>query len=335
MMNPIPPTPSSNRGYAIALGSAAILSTTAIFIRHLTETYHLPALVLAFWRDVFVALVLAVLLRLVSPHLLRVSRRRLLYLAAYGLALSLFNALWTQSVALNGAASATVLVYSSAGFTVLLGRWLLKERLDWARLLAVACSLSGCVLVAGALDPAAWNANLPGILTGVFSGLGYAAYTLMGRSAAQRGLNPWTTILYTFSFAALFLLGYNLLPGEAIPASAARPQDLFWLGDSLAGWGVLFLLAAGPTLAGFGLYNISLGYLPSSVVNLIVTTEPVFTALIAYLLLGEQLSAVQVLGSLVILLGVILLRAQEGGLFNLARLRQRLAGAPDPILSEK
>ena len=319
-MNPISSSPSTGRGYAIALTSAAILSTTAIFIRHLTETYHIPALVLAFWRDVFVALTLVILLGLFRRRLLRVNRRHLLYLAAYGLVLSLFNALWTQAVALNGAAVATVLVYSSAGFTVLLGHWLLQERLDWARLLAVALSLSGCALVSGALDPAAWGANLVGILTGVLSGLGYAAYTLMGRSAAQRGLNPWTTILYTFGFAAVFLLGYNLLPGEMIPASAANPRELFWLGGRLAGWGVLFLLAAGPTVAGFGLYNISLGYLPSSVANLIVTTEPVFTAAIAYLLLGEHLSGVQMLGGVVILSAVVLLRLREGRLVSLTRL---------------
>ena len=47
----------------------------------------------------------------------------------------------------------------------------------------------------------------------------------------------------------------------------------------MSGWLILFLLAAGPTLAGFGLYNVSLTYLPSSVVNLIVTLEPVMTAL--------------------------------------------------------
>ena len=319
-MNPISSPASTGRGYAMALTSAAILSTTAIFIRHLTETYHIPALVLAFWRDVFVALTLVILLGLFRRRLLRVNRRHLLYLAAYGLVLSLFNALWTQAVALNGAAVATVLVYSSAGFTVLLGHWLLQERLDWARLLAVALSLSGCALVSGALDPAAWGANLVGILTGVLSGLGYAAYTLMGRSAAQRGLNPWTTILYTFGFAAVFLSGYNLLPGEMIPASAANPRELFWLGGRLAGWGVLFLLAAGPTVAGFGLYNISLGYLPSSVANLIVTTEPVFTAAIAYLLLGEHLSSAQMLGGVVILSAVVLLRLREGRLVSLTRL---------------
>ncbi len=301
---------SSNltRGYMIALICAVILSTTAIFIRHLTQAYHMPPLVLAFWRDGLVAFTLLPVLGLLYPLLLRVNRQDLRYLIVYGLVLAIFNALWTLSVSLAGAAISTVLVYSSAAFTALLGWWVLKERLDWVKLLAVAFSLGGCVLVSGALDPAAWRADLAGILTGILSGLCYAVYSLMGRSASQRGLNPWTTLFYTFGFAAIFLLLFNLLPGRLLPGTATRLADLFWLKNSLAGWGILFLLAAGPTVAGFGLYNVSLGYLPASVANLIVTLEPAFTTVIAYFLLGERLSGRQFGGSLMILAGVVFLR---------------------------
>jgi drug/metabolite transporter (DMT)-like permease len=215
-------------------------------------------------------------------------------------------------VALNGAAVATVLAYCSTAFTVLLGWWLLKERLSWAKLLAVALCLGGCALVAEAIDPAVWRANLVGILTGVLAGLFYAVYSLMGRSAAQRGLNPWTTLIYTFGFAGGFLLLANLIPGNPIPGAAVQAGDLLWLGRAWAGWGVLILLAAGPTVMGFGLYNVSLSYLPSSVVNLIVTLEPVFTAVTAYFLLGERLSWVQIAGSFLVLAGVVFLRVYEG-----------------------
>lgn len=313
---------SSNltRGYTIALISAVFLSTTAIFIRHLTEEYDLPPLVLAFWRDSFVAAAVLPALVRFRPGWLRVRRSDLRYLAAYGVLLSLFNASWTTSVDLIGAAVATVLVYCSAGFSVLLGWWFLKERLNWGKLLAVACALGGCVLVSGALESG--DANLSGLLVGILAGLCYAVYTLMGRSASQRGLNPWTTLIYTFSFAAVFLLITNLLPGGVVPGAAERPADLFWLGDAWAGWGVLIALAAGPTVAGFGLYNVSLTHLPSSVANLIVTTEPAFTAVIAYVLLDERLSAVQIAGSLLILGGVVFLRVYEG----------RLAGQTSPAL---
>jgi len=74
----------------------------------------------------------------------------------------------------------------------------------------------------------------------------------------------------------------------------------------------VFLLAAGPTVIGFGLYNVSLSHLPSSIANLIITLEPVFTIIIAYILLGERLHGVQIVGSGLILGGVVLLRMYEG-----------------------
>jgi drug/metabolite transporter (DMT)-like permease len=315
--------PSSNsnssnlsRGYPIALISAALLSTTSILIRYLTQTYHMPPLVLAFWRDGFVVLTLLPALGLLRPLLLRVKSRHLPYLVLFGFVLAIFNALWTFSVALNGAAVATVLGYSSAAFTAVLGWWLLKEQLGWAKLLVVALSIAGCALVSGALDSAAWQANATGIVTGTLSGLLYAIYTLMGRSAAQRGLNPWTTLLFTFGFAALFLLLFNLLPGGPLPGTAKHPSELLWLGNAVIGWGALFLLGAGPTVGGFGLYNVSLGFLPSSVANLIVTSEPVFTAVIAYFLFGELLNGKQWAGSLMILSGVVFLRIHEGRLVS-------------------
>lgn len=272
------------------------------------------------------ALSLLIVLRLVRPLLLNVKRDDLFYLIAYGFMLAIFNALWTLSVAMNGAAVSTVLAYCSAGFTALLGWWLLKEHLDWAKLLVVTLSLGGCVLVSEALDPAAWSANLIGILTGILSGLWYAIYTLMGRSASQRGLNPWTTLFYAFGIAAIFLLLVNLLPVGHLPGAAVRAVDLLWLGNALAGWGILFLLAAGPSLLGFGLYNVSLTYLPSSVANLILTLEPAFTAMTAYLVLGERMKEIQLFGSLMILVGVVFLRIHEG------RLTSRiLPGLPSDI----
>lgn len=64
------------------------------------------------------------------------------------------------------------------------------------------------------------------------------------------------------------------------------------------------------------MYNTSLSYLPSSIANLVVTLEPVFTALFAYFLLGERLRAMQLLGSLIILTAVVFLRISAVHLMN-------------------
>jgi drug/metabolite transporter (DMT)-like permease len=306
---------SLTRGYAVGVVSAMVLSTTGILIRHLTQDYGIPPLVLAFWRNAFVVTTLVTVLGLTRPALLRVPRAQLGYLVAYGFVLALFNAFLTFSVALNGAAVSTVLVYCSAAFTALLGRWLLAERLTWPKLLAIALSIGGCGLTAGVWGRGAGPTGpvsavtAAGIVTGVFSGLMYAAYSLMGRSASSgRGLNPWTTIVYTFGSAAAFQLAANLIPGTLIPGTAGPASELLWLGRSGAGWLALFVLGAGPTVIGFGLYNVTLGLLPSSAANLLLTLEVPCTVLIAYLALGERLNTVQVQGSLLILAGVLLLR---------------------------
>jgi len=300
-----------NRGYMIALVSAAVLAFTSILIRMVSEDYGLPALILAFWRDTFVVLCALPYLGIFKPSLLKIERKHLLFLITFGAVLALFNILWTLAVTLTGAAVATVLVYSSAGFTALLGRLLLKETLDTKKVVAVILCLAGCVLVSGATSAAAWRTNTLGIVTGVLSGLLYAIYSLMGRRAAQKKINPWTALFYTFLFAALILLGINLLPDNLFPATADHPAEMFLLGTQWRGWLLLLLLAAGPTLIGFGLYNVSLNLLPSSTANLILTVEPVLTAIAAFFLLGERLTPLELLGSALIMTALVILRLRK------------------------
>lgn len=305
-----PDAKSASKGYVITFIDAVVFSTTGIFIRYLTETYQMPPLVLAFWRNVFVVLALIPALFLLRRRLLKLPARHLGYMVAFGLVLALYNTMWTYSVALTGAALATVLTYTSGAFTALMGRWLLKEPLYLGKWLAILLSFSGVILVSGVWGDALVQADLGGVLLGAFSGLLYSVYSLMGRSASQRGINPWTNLLYTFGFATFFLLGINL---AAAPTPAQGATDLLWLGDATHGWLMLVILAVGPTLAGYGLYNVGLVYLPSSIANLILTLEPLFTTLIAYIFLHERLTGMEIFGSLLILAGVVVLRLRSKG----------------------
>ncbi|MCS7178224.1 MAG: EamA family transporter [Anaerolineae bacterium] len=299
---PLPSRSASLRGYLICGLATAIWSTTAIFIADLNTRHGLPPLVLAFWRDLFVVLGLGAGLALIRPAWLRLPdlRRRWPFFAAYGLTLAIFNALWTTSVTLNGAAVATVLIYSSPAITTVLERYLFGERLNRFRILALALSLMGCVLTSGAYAPSTWRLNPLGLVVGLASGAAFSAYSLFGRATQREGLPPWTATLYAFASATAFL------------ALLQRPATLFWLGSALDGWAVLLLLALVPTIGGYGLYNVSLAYLPAGVANLIVTLEPVMTGILAFLFLGERMTVVQLLGGAMILSGVFLLQAGEG-----------------------
>src|SRR5512136_1288672 len=119
-----------NRGYTIGLIGIAFWSTTAIFISYLLKNYPLQPLTLALWRDLFVVIALSSVLAIFRRSALRIDPRQRKFLVVYGISLTLMNISWTLSVALNGAAAATVMVYASPGITAIAAHFFFKERIS-------------------------------------------------------------------------------------------------------------------------------------------------------------------------------------------------------------
>ena len=150
--------------------------------------------------------------------------------------------------------------------------------------------------------------------------LGYFARTLYRRFSVLTKARPvarfdripervQAVLVYAFGIAALLLFSFTRFSGW-LPEGVGS-TNLFWLGGAWLGWLILITLAVGPTVGGFGLYTVSLGYLPASVANVIATLEPVMTAILAFILLGERFTPPQWAGSLLIIAGVIVLRVGE------------------------
>jgi drug/metabolite transporter (DMT)-like permease len=267
--------------------------------------------VLAFWRDCFVALGLIIVFALFRRSRLRLERTHWAFFILYGLTLSLFNSMWTFSVQFNGAAIATVLAFSSPAMTAVLAHFILKEQINGIKITSIVLSLLGTALVSGAIDPSAWKVNSAGIVFGLLTGLFFACYTLLGKTSSNKSIDSWTTMLYGFSSAVFFLFLFNLLMN--VFTGQALLGNFLWLGTSVSGWTILIFLSIGPTVGGFGLYLMSLGYLPATIANLIGALEPAFTAIWAYFIFREQLTVIQLIGSLLVFASVILLRLGEGG----------------------
>ena len=285
------------RGYALALTGTFVWSATGPMIAYLLASTTLLPVTLAAWRDLLTAGVLALLLAAFARHRLRLPRRHWGFLAAYGATLALTNAVWTWSVQPNGAAISTVLVYTSPALVALGSRWLFGERLSRVIGVSLVLSIVGVALVAGLYDPLTLAANPMGTILGIGSGALFAAYSLFGKGAARRGLHATTIMVYTFGAAGALLFlaaGRDALP--TIPPSA-------WLG--------LFILAAGPTLGGYGLFTASLAYLPATNASLVTALEPALTACLAWVFLGETMTPVQLLGGALIVSSVVALALGE------------------------
>jgi len=87
-----------SRGYLIALSGTVLWSFTGILISHLSRNYSLPSLVLAFWRDLFVSISMAIVLLLFSRSRFSMHGSHWKFMLLYGFTLSVFNTFWTFSV---------------------------------------------------------------------------------------------------------------------------------------------------------------------------------------------------------------------------------------------
>src|SRR6266508_4014731 len=282
-------------GYILTILAAVVWASTSPAIKYLLDTLQVPALAIAFWRDAFMAAACGLVLLAVRPSLLRVSRRDMRGFALTGaISVGVYHALWVTSIALNGAAVATVLIYTFPTF-VTIGAWLLfREPIRRPQIAALALALIGCALVVRAYDPVVLRVSWVGALVGLSTGMAHAGYVLFSQRAVQSH-SPWTSLAYTMLFGALSLLAMTLL---------LAPGELFAIGESAAPWLVLIALALGPTLIGYALFTSALRHIPGRIASLIAVVEAPASTLLAVLLLGERLEWLQLLG-LALILGAI------------------------------
>jgi drug/metabolite transporter (DMT)-like permease len=295
----------SRLGYLLSIAAAMAWASTSPGIKYLLEVYHIPPLLIAFWRDVFIALACLAGLLVVRPRLLRVSRRALAGFALTGIvSIGIYHALWVLSIALNGAAVAIVLIYTFPTF-VTIGAWaLFGEPIRRPQSAALALALIGCALLVRVYDPATLRVSWIGALVGLATGLTHAIYVLFNQRAMESH-TPWTSLTYTMLFGSIALLVIVLISGlEAAPTGLL--YGVPGVRDTLEPWLAVLALALGPTLGGYALFTTALRYIPGRIASLIVVIEAPVATLLAVAILGERLAWPQVVGIALILSAIVL-----------------------------
>jgi drug/metabolite transporter (DMT)-like permease len=116
--------------------------------------------------------------------------------------------------------------------------------------------------------------------------------------------DPISLTMWGFAAASLFWVvtqpwwsfPWEALSGKTEPLSDANISFPIWI---MAIWMILF-----GTVVTFSLVLASMRHLRASQASTVGLTEPLFATMIAWILLGESLTTIQVLGGALILLGV-------------------------------
>jgi drug/metabolite transporter (DMT)-like permease len=226
------------------------------------------------------------------------GERRLAF--ASGLILAADLTLWHESIALVGAGLGTVIANVQVVF-VALAAWLFhRERPTHQTVWTIALVLLGVALTSGlARDDAFGSSPAMGAAVGVGAGALYAAFLLVFR-AANRSLVPVSGPLLDSTV------------GTVVGALACALFDRhFTFTPSLTAHAWLALLAIVSQVIGWLLISIALPRLPAVETSVILLIQPVFAVVWGVLFFSERLSALQWLGSAIVVLGVGVLSGHQ------------------------
>lgn len=194
---------------------------------------------------------------------------------------------------------ASLVLQSSAPFTVLLGALLLRERISAIALIGAVIAVGGLAIVGSqrAAGATAW----PFLLT-VAGGFGWALGNLASRQARPQNplhLTLWMSIVPPIPMFALSLLVEGPDRITRAMATSLRPEAVPAL------LGLLYTCLLATAVAG-GIWTWLLREHPASSVAPFSMLVPVTGLTTAWLVLGEQPNAIEILGAAVVIGGVLM-----------------------------
>lgn len=202
--------------------------------------------------------------------------------------------LWHYSIYFTSIANSTLLANLAPIFVTLGGFLLFRERFSRLFLGGMTFAVIGVVVLMGEslqLSGRSFFGDFLGVMTAVF----YASYILsVGRLRARLAtavLMFWSTLA-----TSIFLLPVVVLSGDA------------WVPSTLQAWAILLGLALMGQVIGQSLIAYALAHLPAAFSSVSLMFQPILAAILAWVLFAETLSAVQGLGALVVLVGVVAAR---------------------------
>ena len=270
----------------IALGIGVVcIAWSALFVRWAGVSG--PAS--AFYRALVATIVLV-------PCWLWRGRRRQLAVrpvslgALAGLFFAFDLALFNSAVLSTSAANATLLG-NNAPILVGLGSWVVFRKrpttIFWIGL-TLALVGSACIVGSDALTPAAFGS---GDVMAICASIFFAAYLLtIGR--VRSDLDTLTLTTLAVAASSVVLLIFCLVLGVPLSGYSAHA----WL--SLIGLGLV------SQVGGYLAITYALGHLPATVTSVGLLGQAPLTAVLAIPLLGEPLSASQIIGGLLVLAGI-------------------------------
>lgn len=265
----------------------------AAFIR-LAQGEGMPSLLVAALRLTVAALILTpFVIRYYGDQLRNLTRRDMILMSIAGFWLAIHFVLYVTSLEYASVLITSVLVTTSPLWVAILEAVVFKARPPALVWFGMVCAFSGGVIIALSRGSGLGSDPVRGGLMAAGGAVAVAVYLLIGRSVRARfSLIPYVWVVYGLGgIICLIIAAFD-------PASRVyrNPDGFFWV----------VMIAIFPQLIGHSGANYALRYFSATYVSIATQAIVVLSAFIAYFLFDEVPLPLQLAGSGIILLGVLL-----------------------------
>lgn len=210
--------------------------------------------------------------------------------AAAAVGVALYQPLFFAGVELSGVSVGTVVAIGSAPVMAgLVGLVALGERPGALWVVATALAVAGCALLLGSGGPG--EISPVGVICALGAGLCYGSYATASKVLLDLGLPQATVMAVAFGI------------GGALLAPALFFVDLGWLAEP-AGVAAALHLGLVATAAAYLLFAGGLSGLPVATAATLSLAEPLTAGALGFVLLGERLGPIALLGAALLLFGL-------------------------------
>lgn len=262
----------------------------------------------AFYRFLITSIILFLVLKIKYPkeRLLKEDRVRMFFSGIFGV--TVYFLFENYSVKYTSASNVSILLSSIPVFTLIAQRVVFKEKITFLKTAGATFSAIGIIIIIASKDKInLFSTGTLGDLMALGAALSWVAYNVI-TSKFKGNYKSITITVYQSIWGCIFLMPGIFLNSLKMPSNLALAN---------IGFQAIFC-----TCIGYVIYVYCLEKLGATVITTYINLQSIVTIIAASILINERISLWQIIGSVIIILGVFLV--SYGSKINMEKFHQSI-----------
>ncbi|NRT24293.1 drug/metabolite transporter (DMT)-like permease [Clostridium beijerinckii] len=214
------------------------------------------------------------------------------------LGITLYFAIENIGVSMTSSSNSALIVASFPAVTTLLEFFIYHSKPNVKKILGIILAIIG-VAVLTQINVDGNSKSMLGNIILIGAGVVWAFYNFITRDLTNK-YSAMTLTYYQMLAGFIFFLPFVIIEGKT------------WRMPTMTSASALIYLSVGCSIVAFLLYNLGLRKLSASISVSLMNLVPVLGLIFSILILHESVSTVQILGGIIVIIGVILSSIQKG-----------------------